>query len=153
MERNLSPTEYQMLMTSMDYITNHPHATTEAVPSNLLKFWSVPHFIDCPKFEDGSVQMMVFMFILRLYHRDNEQISTFLNTVRFNQLFFSFQIIIAATLHCKDAKLKAEPFPILHLYEYKLSDLQDSEVLLNSYEVITACQVVKKKRNNKTAMI
>lgn len=153
MERNLPPTEYKMLMTSMDYITNHPHATTEAVPSNLFKFWSVPHFTDNPKYEDGSVQVMVFMFILRLYHWDKEQISAFLNTVRFNQLFFSFQIIIAATLHCRDAKLKAEPFPVYHLYEYKLSDLQDSEVLLNSYEAITACQVIRKKRNNRTAMI
>lgn len=153
MEKKLPPTEYQMLITSMDYITNHPHATTEAVPSNLLKFWSVPHFIDKPKYEDGSVQVMVFMFILRLYHWDNEQISAFLNTVRFNQLFFSFQIIIAATLHCRDAKLRAEPFPIFHLYEYKQPDLQDTEALLNSYEAITACQVVRKKRNNSASML
>ena len=153
MEKKLTSIEYKMLMMSMEYITNHPHVTTEAVPSNLLKFWSVPHFIDNPQYENGSVQMIVFMFILRLYHWDKEQISAFLNTVRFNRLFFSFQIIIAATLHCRDAKLKAEPFPIFHLDEYKLSDLQDSEVLLNSYEAITACQVIRKKRNNRTTMI
>lgn len=137
----------------MDYITNHPHATTEAVPSNLLKFWSVPHFSVEPKYEDESVQVMVFMFILKLYYGDKEQIGTFLNTVRFNQLFFSFEIIIAATLHCRDVKLKAEPFPIFHLYEYKLPDLQDTEVLLKNYEAITECEAIRKKRDNRAAVL
>lgn len=150
MAKNLTPTEYQMLMTSMDYITSHPHATTEAVPSNLLKFWSVPHFIDKPKYEDGSVQVVVFMFILRLYYWDKEQINAFLNTVRFSQLFFSFQIIIAAILHCRNAKLRVEPFPIFHLYEYRLPDLQDSEKLLNIYKIITERHAIRKKRNNST---
>lgn len=145
MERNLTSTEYKMLIISMDYITNHPHVTTEAIPSNLLKFWSVTHFTDNPRYEDDSVQVMVFMFILRLYHWENEQISAFLNTVRFNQLFFSFQIIIVATLHCRNAKLKTEPFPIFHLHEYKTPDLQDSEVLLNCYETITNRKVFRKK--------
>lgn len=96
---------------------------------------------------------MVFMFILKLYYGDKEQIGTFLNTVRFNQLFFSFEIIIAATLHCRDAKLKAEPFPIFHLYEYKLPDLQDTEVLLKNYEAITECEVIRKKRDNRAAVL
>lgn len=152
MKRNLTPTEYQMLITSMDYIKNHPHITTETVPSNLLKFWSIPHFTDKPKYEDCSVQVMVFMFILRCHHWEKEQISAFLNTVRFNQLFFSFQIIVATTLHCRNAKLKAEPFPIFHLHEYKTPDLQDSEILLDSYEAITECQVFRKKRNNSAAI-
>lgn len=153
MEKNLTSKEYSMLLMSMDYITNNPNVTTEAIPSNLLKFWSVPHFIDKPRYEDGSVPIMVFMFILRLYHWDKEQISAFLNTVRFNQLFFSFQIIIAATLHCRDIKLKAEPFPIFHLHEYKLPDLQDSDILLKSYEAITERQVIRKKRGNNAAML
>lgn len=118
MERNLTPTEHPMLMTSMDYITNHPHATTEAVPSNLLKFLSVPNFIDNPKYEDGNRKARVFIFILKLYHWDKKQISEFLNTNRFKQLFFSCQTIIAATLHGRGCKPKAEPFPILHLNEY-----------------------------------
>lgn len=118
MERNLTPTEHPMLMTNIDYITNHPHATTEAVPNHLLKFWSVPHFIDNPKNEDGSVKALVFIFILRLYPWDKEQISEFPNTNRFKQLFFSFQMIIATTLLCRGGQPKAEPFPIYHLYEY-----------------------------------
>lgn len=153
MAKNLTPIEYKMLITSMEYITNHPHITTESVPSNLLKFWSVPHFTDKPKYEDGSIQVLVFMFILRSYYWEGEEISAFLNTVRFNQLFFSFQIVLATTLHCRDAKLKAEPFPIFHLHEYKTPDLQDSEVLLSSYEAITQREVVRKKRNNSAAML
>ncbi|MEG2335950.1 hypothetical protein [Chryseobacterium sp.] len=153
MAKNLTPTEHKMLMMSMEYIANHPHVTTEAVPSNLLKFWSVPHFTDKPKYEDSSVQVLVFMFILRSYYWEGEEISAFLNTFRFNQLFFSFQIVIAATLHCRDAKLKAEPFPIFHIPEYKTPDLQDTEVLLSSYEAITERQAIRKKRNNSAAML
>lgn len=118
MEKNLTSSEHPMLMTSIDYITNHPHATTEAVPNHLLKFWSVPHFIDNPKYEDGNMKARVFIFTLRLYHRDKKQISEFLNTNRFKQLFFSCQTIIAATLHGRGGQPKAEPFPILHFYEY-----------------------------------
>lgn len=110
MEKKLPHTEQQMLMTSIDYITNHPHATTEAVPNHLLKFWSVPHFIDNPKYEDGSVKALIFIFILRLYHRDKKQISEFLNTNRFKQLFFSCKTIIAATLHGRGANRKQNLF-------------------------------------------
>ena len=152
MERNLTSAEYQMLITSMEYIKNNPHTTTESVPSNLLKFWSVPHFTDNPKYEDGSVQVLVFMFILKLYYWEGEPISAFLNTIRFNQLFFSFQIVIATTLYCRDSRLKAEPFPIFHLHEYKILDLQDPEILLNSYEAITERKVIRKNRNNRIAM-
>lgn len=152
MERNLTPTEHPMLMTSIDYITNHPHATTEAVPNHLLKFLSVPNFIDNPKYEDGSVKARVFIFILRLYHRDKEQISEFLNTNRFKQLFFSCQTIIAATLHGRGANRKQNLFLFSTLMNItiRFAAFQD---FAECYEGFTACQVVREKRNNKTATI
>lgn len=152
MERNLTPTEHPMLMTSIDYITNHPHATTEAVPSNLLKFLSVPNFIDNPKYEDGNRKARVFIFILRLYHWDKKQISEFLNTNRFKQLFFSCQTIIAATLHGRGANRKQNLFLFSTLMNItiRFAAFQD---FAECYEGFTACQVVREKRNNKTATI
>lgn len=146
MEKRMSENDYQMLIMSMDFIYHNQNIANIHVPNHLLRFWAIPNFTEKPKYEMNSVQVMVFLYILRLYKFDENQVDEFLNTVRFSQLFFSFQIIIATTLYCREAKLKAEPFPIFHLDEYKLPDLKDTEEMIRIYEVITDKIVIRKER-------
>lgn len=146
MEKRMSESDYRMLMGSMEFIYHNQNIANTQVPNHLLKFWAIPNFTENPRYEMNSVQVMVFLYILRLYKFDEKQLDEFLNTVRFSQLFFSFQIIIATTLYCREAKLKAEPFPIFHLDEYKLPDLQDTEEMIRIYETITEKIVIRKER-------
>lgn len=146
MEKRMSEGDYQMLMMSMDFIYHNQNIPNTQIPNHLLRFWAIPNFTEKPKYEMKSVQIMVFLYILRLYKFDDKQLDEYLNTIQFSQLFFSFQIVIAATLYCREAKLKAEPFPIFHLHEYKLPDLKDTEEMIRIYEVITDKIVIRKER-------
>ncbi|WP_298615227.1 hypothetical protein [uncultured Odoribacter sp.] len=146
MEKKLKEGDYKMLMVSMDYIYNNPNILTSDIPNHLLKFWSIPDFTENPKYETNSVQVLIFLYIIRLYGHDNAPLDSILNTIRFSQLFYSFQLILATTLYCRNARLKAEPFPIFHLHEYRLPDLNDSEEMIKIYEIITDKTVIRKQR-------
>lgn len=146
MEKKLKEGDYKMLMVSMEFIYNNPNITTAQIPNHLLRFWAIPDFTEKPKYEMNSVQVMVFLYILRLYKFDDKQLDEYLSTIRFHQLFYSFQIIIATILYSREAKLKAEPFPIFHLDEYKLPDLRDSEEMIRIYETITKKQILRKEK-------
>lgn len=139
MKTKLSPSERNVLLCSMDYIRQNPDATTDQLPYLLTRFWAIPGFTAHSHYEVGCVQVVVFMYILHLQNLSEEETMRILNGYRFNRLFFTFQVILAATIHCCENKLPIEPFPIFHIDRYPSPDLSTPEKLMAEYTgIVTA---------------
>lgn len=142
MATKLTAKEYKMIQWSFDFIQHHIDGTTEDIPDELIKYWSVPQFTNESNYIVDNPQIMVFMFILRLHERPKNNADNFLNTFRFKQLFYNFQVILATTAHCREAGIKVEPFPLFDMNKYILPDLSNKQDLLNMYQSITNCRVM-----------
>lgn len=142
MTTKFNSTEYKMIMWSFDFIKHHLNDTTEQLPNELIRFWSIPNFTTDSNYDANNMQLMVFMYILRLHKYSKRKADSFMNTFRFKQLFYNFQVILATTAYCRKAKIEVEPFPIFNIEAYKLPDLANKEELLKMYESITKRQVI-----------
>lgn len=137
MSTKFTPSEFKMLLWSFDYIRNNQEVTTNELPEVLVKFWSVPDFVSNPHYKAGSVQVLVFMFILRLHEEFEEEEDEILNSFYFNQLFYDFQIILATIDYCRNHHISIPPFPVFDVQKYSIPHLEDEEQLLKQYELIT----------------
>lgn len=137
MAATFSPSEFKMLLESFDYIKNNQEITTDQLPEVWVKFWSVPDFIFKPCYQPGSVQVLVFMFILRLHQEFKEEEEDVLNSFYFNRLFYDFQIILATIDYCRNYHLPIPAFPLFDVRKYSVPHLEDGEQLLRQYEWIT----------------
>lgn len=142
MTTKLTSKEYKMIQWSFDFIQHHIDGTTEDIPDELIKYWSVPKFTNESNYIADNPQIMVFMFILRLHECPTNNAHSFLNTFRFKQLFYNFQVILATTAYCRGEGIKVEPFPLFDINKYVLPDLSNKQDLLNMYQSITNCRVI-----------
>lgn len=143
MATNFTSTEYKMLMWSFDFIKHHKDDTTEQIPDELIKFWSIPDFATKSNYNAEHIRVIIFMYILRLHECSTQKADDFLNTFRFKQLFYNFQVILATTAHCRKANIKIEPFQLFNINQYTLPDLSNKDELLKMYESITNCHIIK----------
>lgn len=132
-----------MILWSFDFIKHHQNDTTELIPDELIKFWSIPDFATKSNYNADHVQLMIFMYILRLHRCTKEEAGDVLNTFRFKQLFYNYQVILATTAHCREANIKIEPFQIFNINRYTLPDLSNRNELLKMYESVTDCHIVQ----------
>lgn len=140
MTATFNSSEYKMIMYSFDYIRHNQHITTDQLPNVLIKFWSIPDFVTHPHYKTGSVQLIVFMFILKLHQYTEVEADDFLTSFRFNQLFYNFQVILATVDYCRNYKIKLPPFPIFDIEKYAIPDIKDGKELLRQYKLITGLE-------------
>lgn len=143
MTTNLTSTEHKMLLWSFDFIKHHQDDTTEQIPDELIKFWSIPNFTAESNYNAGNVHIIIFMYILKLHQCPLNKADDFLNTFRFKQLFYNFQVILATTTYCREAGIKVEPFQIFNISRYTLPDLSNRNELLKMYESVTDCHIIQ----------
>lgn len=136
MKKSINSSDYKMLMWSFDFIQHHPDITTDQLPDELIRFWTVPDFTTNPHWKPGNAQLLVFMYILRLQECEQTEAELMMNSCRFNRLFFNFQVILAATACCRKNKIQQPPFTIFDIDRYSLPDLTDEEQLLREYRQI-----------------
>lgn len=137
MATKFSSAEFQMVLESFDYIRNHPDMTTEGLPDIWVKFWSIPDFFNGMGGRTDNVQLLVFMFILRMNHYPEDKLDDFVKSFHFNWLFCCFQIILATINYCRDNHIPISPFPLFDLQKYSWADLQEGERLLMYYDILT----------------
>lgn len=143
MEKKLKERDYNMFIASVEYIYNNPDISVTQIPSHFLKFWAIPDFVKNPYFELSSIEVYVFAYILRLYKFDGELPDELFKTSLFSRLFYNFQIILATNLYSRSAKLRAEPFPLFHIHEYKSPAPTNVEEMIRLYERITETRICK----------
>lgn len=136
-QSQVSPEEFDMIMMSFDYIRYNQDITNEQLPDLLLKFWSIPEFRVKTTYKSTDPQVLVFMFILKLYFASSEEIEKVLNTFEFSQLFYRFQVILAATAYSRKYHIPIKPFKIFDIEKYILPRLEKSGQLMKEYERIT----------------
>lgn len=137
METKFTTSEYKMILWSFDYIRSNLDITTDQLPGVLVKFWSIPDFVSRLQYESGCAQVIIFMFILRMNGWPEEKPEDFFHTFRFNQLFYSFQVILATIDHCRNNHIDVPSFPIFDIHKYSLPRVDDVRQLLRQYEKIT----------------
>lgn len=140
----LTPYEYNMLMESFDYIRNHDEMTNLDIPDHFLRFWAIPNFGINPHYQVHDAQMLVFMYILKLYYHSPEQIEKLLSSYLFTHLYYTFQLILTATLHARFQNLSIRSFPILNLEAYPISMLNEHNELFRQFERITNQKIIFK---------
>lgn len=143
MEKKLKERDYNLFITSIEYICNNPDVSVTDIPSHFLKFWAIPDFVQNPFFELSSIQVFIFSYILRLYKFKGELPDELFKTSLFSRLFYNFQIVLATNLYSRMAKLRAEPFPLFHIHEYKSPNPTDAEEMIRLYERITETKICK----------
>lgn len=133
----VTPSEYNMVMKSFDFIRLHRKISNLEVPEKFLEFWLVSDFTTNPDFHPRDAQVLVFMYIIKLHHLTDSKVESILKTYRFNQLFYHFQVILAATLYARHHNIALEPFSIFNADEYFISNYKNAAELLEDYKKIT----------------
>lgn len=136
MYTKFTPSEINMLLWSFDYIRDHPRMTTDRLPDILVKFWSIPDFIDNVRYKVGCIQVLAFMYILRMHEKFEEDDEEILNSFYFNQLFYDFQILLATIDYCRNHRIDVPSFPIFDIRKYGIPHLEDSDRLMKQYRRI-----------------
>lgn len=136
MKKSINSSDYKMLIWSFDFIQHHADVTTDEVPDELIRFWTVPDFTTNPQWKPGNTQLMVFMYALRLQDCERVEAELLMNSYRFNRLFFSFQVVLAATAYYREKGIEQTPFPLFDIGRYAVPDLSDGEQLLREYRNI-----------------
>lgn len=103
MEKKLKERDYNLFITSIEYICNNPDVSVTDIPSHFLKFWAIPDFVQNPFFELSSIQVFIFSYILRLYKFKGELPDELFKTSLFSRLFYNFQIVLATNLYSRMA--------------------------------------------------
>lgn len=134
---NFTSSEYKLILWSFDYIRDNLDITTDQLPDILVKFWTVPDFLTHLQCETRGVQVFVFMYIVRMNKWPEEEMEEFIKSFHFSQLFYCFQVILAAISHCRENNIPIAPFPIFDLEKYSLPAMCEEEQLLEYYEMIT----------------
>lgn len=132
-----SPYEYKMLMQSFDYIHQNSGATNLDLPDHFLRFWAVPNFGINPHYRVNDTQLLVFMYILKVYHYSLIRSEDLLSSYEFIHLFYTFQVVLAATLHARYQNIPIQPFPILDPKASPPSPLNQPAELFRQFERIT----------------
>lgn len=132
MTQKIKLSDYKMLRWSMDFIQQNPDLTTDRLPDELIKFWTIQDFTTNPQSLPQDLQLLIFMYILRLVGYDTEEAGLILNSYRFNRLFYGFQV----TAYCRENDIEITPFPIFQIDKYSIPDLRDGEELMRQYEIV-----------------
>lgn len=137
MAENLTSSEYKLVLWSFDYIRNNLDITADRLPDILVKFWTVPDFLNSMSSARKSVQIFVFIYIVRMNKWPEEEMEEFIRSFHFGQLFYCFQIILAAISYCRKNNIPVAPFPVFDLEKYSLPTLCEGEQLLQYYGLVT----------------
>lgn len=137
MATKFTASEFQMVLESFDYIRDHLEITTDRLPDVLVKFWMIPDFFKNFEYQTEGVQLLVFMFVLRMNNYPEDKLDEVIKTFYFNWLFCSFQIILATINYCRNNRIPVSPFPLFDLQQYSLPDLEDGKQLLKFYNILT----------------
>lgn len=136
MAENLTSSEYKLVLWSFDYIRNNLDVTADRLPDILVKFWTVPDFLTHLSCEMKSVQIFVFIYIVRMNKWPEEKMEEFIRSFHFGQLFYCFQVILAAISYCRKNNIPVAPFPVFDLEKYLLPTLCEEEELLRYYGLV-----------------
>lgn len=136
MAENLTSSEYKLVLWSFDYIRNNLDITADRLPDILVKFWTVPDFLTHLSSEMKSVQIFVFIYIVRMNKWPEEEMEEFIRSFHFGQLFYCFQVILAAISYCRRNNIPVAPFPVFDLEKYSLPTLYEEEELLRYYGLV-----------------
>ncbi|MDE6451956.1 MAG: hypothetical protein K2L23_06675 [Odoribacter sp.] len=142
MPKNLTSSEYKLVLWSFDYIRHNLEVTTDRLPDVLVKFWTIPDFLTHLQYENKGVQMIVFMYIVRMNKWPEEKMEEFIKSFYFGQLFYCFQVILATISYCRQNHIPIVPFPIFDLEKYSLPALCKEGELLKYYGLITGNKFV-----------
>ncbi len=134
---NFTSSEYKLILWSFDYIRDNFDITTDQLPDILVKFWTVPDFLTRLQCGNRGVQIFIFMFIVRMNRWPEEEMEEFIKSFQFSQLFYCFQVILAAISYSREKNIPIPPFPIFDLEKYSLPGLCEEGQLLEYYELIT----------------
>lgn len=137
------PKNERMFMKSIEFIKDNPDITTHKLPDRLLKYWIVPKFTKNMEYKISDDQILIFMYIVGLNKMSEKKVERFLNSYRFNQLFFSFQIILAATEYSRRTNVRLEPFPVFDIEKYIIPDLNVPEMLVKQYNSIVVKSMIQ----------
>ena len=143
MSTKATPKKERMFMKSIKFIKENPDIMTHQLPNWLLKYWIIPKFTTTMSYKVNDDQILVFMYILGLNKMSEKKAERFLNSYRFNQLFFSFQIILAATEYSRRAKMRLEPFPVFDIEKYIIPDLNVPAMLVKQYNSIVVKSMIQ----------
>lgn len=136
----LSSSEYKMLLESIDFIRQNQNISNKDIPDSFIQAWSVKDLYN-PQCKANEVQILLFMYILKLHFQSTEKLEEILNSYHFYQLFYDFQLILAATSYCRLTKTPLNPFPIFDISQYKSPNLKNTEELLEQFQNITRMSI------------
>lgn len=137
MDRSMNEKDRKMLMKSLEFIRQNPKISANQISDEFLEFWSISDFTINQQYKASEAQIIIFMFILKLHYCSIKEVEDVLNWFYFYQLFYSFQIILATTLHCRKNNIPLLPFPVFDIYNYYVPDLGNMDEMMNQYESIT----------------
>lgn len=135
--KKIDPKSHEMVLLSFDYIRRNRNKTTEDLPDELLKFWAIPDFSNEKWGKVEDAKMLVFMFVLKLQYKSLKEVEMILNSFRFYQSFYHFQVILAATAYSRKSHIPIKPCKIFDVREYAVPTFEKPGELIREYNRIT----------------
>lgn len=131
--------EVALLQESIDFMLANPNATNEDIPDKLLKSWAIEGFRSNPNAIPNSLQQTFFVHIYHEIILNKSGLFTNYDTYRYYSLFFSFQIILAATIYSRKYHEPLRSVKIFDLKSYRVFSysLVNKKNLLKSYDYLT----------------
>ena len=101
----ISPADHELFIFCHDFIKLNRDITNEQIPDSLLEFWSTPDSKADKDNAPSDVPLLIFIIILDLYvnsrEEGEEKLDVGLRTYLFNQFFYTFQVVLSATMHSR----------------------------------------------------
>ena len=137
----ISPADYELFIFSHDFIKLNRDITNEQIPDSLLDFWSSTDSKADKDNAPSDVPLLIFIIITDLYtnsRKDGEEkLDVGAGRYLFYQFFYTFQVILATTIYCREHNLPIKPFQLFRIEKYNLPKIEDYQQLLLEYNKLT----------------
>ena len=137
----ISPADRELFIFSHDFIKLNRDITNEQIPDSLLEFWSNPNSKADKDHAPSDVPLFIFIIITDLYTKSRkegeEKLDINFGGYLYYQFFYTFQVILATTIHCRKYDIPIKPFQLFRIEKYHMPKIEDSQQLLLEYNKLT----------------
>ena len=137
----INPADHDLFLFCHEFIKLNREITNEQIPDSLLEFWSAPESKADKDNEPSDVPLLIFIAIVDLYMKSRkegeEKLEIGLRTYLFNQFFYTFQVVLSATMHSRKYDIPIEPFQLFMIEKYHIPKIEEPEQLYLEYMRLT----------------